>query len=102
MKNHYFEIQCEDNACISETATSASEFIYSDVPVLCDTDMQVMICHEFRTSMNVIMGFAQIIGFGSNNPDEVKSYAQTILEETIHLLFIYNEFLSKQPISALF
>jgi signal transduction histidine kinase len=72
------------------------------VPVLSDTDMQVMICHEFRTSMNVIMGFAQILGVGNNNPDEVKSYAQTILGETIHLLYLYNEFFSKQQISALF
>jgi hypothetical protein len=102
MKNNYFEIQCVDNVCFSETAFSASESIYTDVPVLSDTDMQAMICHEFRTSMNVIMGFAQIIGFGDNNPDEVKSYAQTILGETMHLLYLYNEFFSKQQISALF
>jgi signal transduction histidine kinase len=81
---------------------SASESIYNDVPVLSDMDTQVMICHEFRTSMNVIMGFAQILGFGNHSPDEVKSYAQTILGETMHLLFIYNEFLSKQKISAMF
>jgi len=82
--------------CLTEDCDCSFDGMNADVPALSEPDLYVMLNHEFRTSMNVIMGFAQIMGLKNVNQDEIKSYAKTILMESEQLLFLFNELISKQ------
>jgi signal transduction histidine kinase len=51
--------------------------------------------HEFRTSLNAVMGFAQILKTGNVGEDELKSYSEIICMESDHLLMVFNKILNR-------
>jgi hypothetical protein len=51
--------------------------------------------HEFRTSLNAIMGFAQILKLLEDSCVEIKSFAEIIYNESENLLSIYKKIMNR-------
>lgn len=93
MTSNHIETNCIPGVCATKEPIVAVENRLTDSPVVTGLDMAVLLNHEVRTSINVIMGFAQILGMNHVDQDELKSYAETIRSESEHLLYLFNEFM---------
>jgi len=63
------------------------------------SDFLSNISHEIRTPLNSVMGFSEII-INSNNVEEIRRNAQTILQESEILLHLINSLLDHAKIEA--
>ena len=56
--------------------------------------------HELRTPMNAVLGFAQLIEYGADNPDEVRRNGAEIRAAGRHLMALIDEILDLSRIEA--
>ena len=56
--------------------------------------------HELRTPLNAILGFAQLLGRGTNLDPDQKENVQTISRSGTHLLSLINDILDMSKIEA--
>jgi PAS domain S-box-containing protein len=56
--------------------------------------------HEFRTPLNAILGFAQVLSYDLNLTPDQHSFVQTIIQSGEHLLELINEVLDLSKIEA--
>lgn len=90
MKNTSLEVENASDSYDSTDIAGVDNWL-TDSPIMTASDTAAMLNHEVRTSINAIMGFAQILGHGMASRDEIKSCTDMICAESEHLLYIFNE-----------
>lgn len=58
------------------------------------------VSHEFRTPLNIIMGFAELMNDDASLPDEYQEFAQEILQSGQHLIQLVNNVLEYGQIES--
>jgi|WetSurMetagenome_2_1015567.scaffolds.fasta_scaffold619727_2 hypothetical protein len=77
--------------------------------IICPTEIidyfypvnEIRMNHEIRTSMNAIMGFAQILKCGEISSEDRNTYSEIICKETENLLLAFNQLLKMMKMTPI-